>query len=87
MEPGKLTGTYDKDYFRRVSRNLSTDKVPKAELSASLQNKVDLLMTKIDNLESIYNQHIPKIMENLDTLNKKMDFIYKKMVGDSTQNQ
>ena len=85
MEPGKLTGTYDKDYFRRVSRNLSTGKEQKAELSEGLQNKVDLLMAKIDNLESIYNKHIPQIMENLDSLNKKMDYIYKKMLGDGNQ--
>lgn len=85
MDPGKLAGTYDKDYFKRVSRNLSPENALKAELSEGLQNKVDLLMTKIDNLENIYNQHIPKIMENLDTLNKKMDFIYKKMVGENNQ--
>jgi hypothetical protein len=87
MEPGKLTGTYDKDYFRRVSRNLSIEKVHNVELSENLQNKVDLLMTKIDNLENIYNQHIPKIMENLDSLNKKMDTIYKKMVGNDNPTQ
>lgn len=85
MEPGKLTGTYDRDYFQRVSRNLSTDSDLKPELSANLQNKVDLLMAKIDNLEKIYNRHIPKIMENLNTLNKKMDFIYKKMVGEDKE--
>lgn len=85
MDPGKLNKTYDKDYFRRVSRNILAGNVPKEKLSESLQNKVDLLMSKIDNLEKIYNEHIPKIMENLDTLNKKMDYVYKKMVGRDEQ--
>lgn len=80
MEPGKLSGSYDKDYFRRVSRNLSPQKDLNIELSSSIQTKVDLLMTKIDNLERVYNLHVPKILENLDSLNKKMDTIYKKMM-------
>lgn len=87
MEPDKLSGIYDKDYFRRVSRNLSPQNTPNIELSSSLQNKVDMLMTKIDNLESIYNLHVPKIMENLDSLNRKMDLIYKKMLGSENPSQ
>ncbi len=46
----------------------------------SLQTKVDLLVTKIDRLEKMYNETIPKITKGLDDLKEKMDFLYKKMI-------
>lgn len=46
----------------------------------SLQTKVDLLVTKIDRLEKMYNETIPKITKGIDDLKEKMDFLYKKMI-------
>lgn len=42
--------------------------------------KVDLLVTKIDRLEKMYNETIPKLSRGIDDLKAKMDFLYKKLV-------
>lgn len=48
--------------------------------SNSIQLKVDLLITKIDRLEKMYNETIPRISKGIDELKAKMDYLYKKMV-------
>jgi hypothetical protein len=82
MDPEKITGSYDKDYFRKVSRNGPAVEKTQEELSRSFQSKVDLLVTKIENFESMYRKDLTKIMGNLDSLNVKMDYIYRKIFED-----
>lgn len=79
IDPERTTGSYDKDYFINVSRNNpapeKTDNVP----DTSFQSKVSLLVTKIENFENMYRRDLTKIMGNLESLNVKMDYIYKKI--------
>lgn len=49
---------------------------------ASLQKRVDLLVSKIDRLERMYNETIPKISEGIEELKIKMDYLYRKMIED-----
>ena len=79
IDPDRITGSYDKDYFRKVSRNSPQVEKSQEELSRSFQSKVDLLVTKIENFESMYRRDLTKIMGNLDSLNVKMDYIYRKI--------
>lgn len=79
IDPDGVTGSYDKDYFRKVSRNSPQIEKSQEELSRSFQSKVDLLVTKIENFENMYRRDLTKIMGNLDSLNVKMDYIYRKI--------
>lgn len=79
LDPSKITGTYDKDYFRRVSRNTPTSETPSGDLSQSVQSRVDLLVAKIENFESMYRKDVTKIMGNLESINVKIDIIYRKI--------
>jgi hypothetical protein len=85
IDPSKITGSYDKDYFRRVSRNNPAAEKSQVELAQFFQSKVDLLVTKIENFENMYRRDLTKIMGNLDSLNVKMDYIYRKIFEDEEE--
>ena len=87
IDPDVISGSYDKDYFRKVSRNNPVEKKSQEELAQSFQSKVDLLVTKIENFESMYRRDLTKIMGNLESLNVKMDYIYKKIFEEEGENE
>ncbi|MHB1811576.1 MAG: hypothetical protein ACYCPR_04090 [Thermoplasmataceae archaeon] len=84
-DPSRITGAYDKDYFRRVSRNAPESEKQSGDLTQSFQNRVDLLVAKIENFESMYRRDLTKIMGNLDSLNVKIDIIYRKIFENSEE--
>lgn len=46
----------------------------------NMKLKVDLLINKVDKLEKMYNETIPKISKGIDELKSKMDYLYKKLI-------
>lgn len=50
--------------------------------SDDVRIKVDLLVTKIDRLEKMYSETIPRLSRGIDDLKAKMDYLYKKLVED-----
>lgn len=83
IETDGVLGTYGK---RRTDRDEAIEEPARSSPlherndGRSLQTKVDLLVTKIDRLEKMYNETIPKITKGIDDLKEKMDFLYKKMI-------
>ncbi len=78
-----VVGTYGrKNVDKEGAKEEQVRSSPLRDMSdgRSLQTKVDLLVTKIDRLEKMYNETIPKITRGLDDLKEKMDFLYKKMI-------
>lgn len=80
-----LLGTYDRMEKEAMGKEVPTPDPapPKPDPSPSgdsLNKKVDLLINKIDRLEKVYSETIPRISSGLDELKAKMDFLYKKMV-------
>lgn len=45
-----------------------------------VQDRVNHLIDKVDQLEKMYNETIPKISKGMEELKSKMDFIYKKLI-------
>ncbi len=83
IETDVLMGTRSKQAHETEKRNeepvRSTPLHDRMD-GSGLQTKVDLLVTKIDRLEKMYNETIPKITKGIDDLKEKMDFLYKKMI-------
>ncbi len=83
IDTDRVVGTYGrKNSDKEEAREEQVRSSPLRDMSdgRSLQTKVDLLVTKIDRLEKMYNETIPKITKGLDDLKEKMDFLYKKMI-------
>lgn len=83
IDSDALVGMYIKP--RRQAESSIIESTSSAPISPrdptdSMQMKVDLLITKIDRLERMYSETIPRISKGLDDLKAKMDFLYKKMV-------
>ncbi len=83
IEMDELVGTYGKE---NEEKNGEREIIPHSSpirdstKNMTLQTKVDFLITKIDRLEKVYNETIPKISKGLDDLKEKMDFLYRKMI-------
>ena len=83
IETDVLMGTYGRKTAESEERNeepVRSSPLHERVDGKSLQTKVDLLVTKIDRLEKMYNETIPKITKGIDDLKEKMDFLYKKMI-------
>jgi hypothetical protein len=83
IDANGIVGTYGKmSASREEAKKEPARSSPLHDMNdgKSLQTKVDLLVTKIDRLEKMYNETIPKITKGLDDLKEKMDFLYKKMI-------
>lgn len=79
----ELLGTFRENKREPVeegSENVRSTPLPSRSDPKDLQIKVDLLVMKIDRLEKMYNETIPKITKGIDELKEKMDFLYKKMI-------
>lgn len=80
----------DDDQLGSFSKKLKSDEMDREELKNSLrsnpmeqeniQGKVEFLIGKIDRLEKMYNETIPRISAGIDDLKSKMDYLYKKLL-------
>ena len=85
IDPERITGSYDRDYFAKASRNNPVLEKTHDDPDVPFQSKVNLLVTKIENFEYMYRRDLTKIMGNLESLNVKMDYVYKKLFEDEDQ--
>lgn len=81
IEGDLISGTYTKG-FRAIddaSNDQRTDRTPSIR-QEDVQERVNHLMEKVDKLEKMYNETIPKISKGMEELKLKMDFLYKKLI-------
>jgi hypothetical protein len=85
IDSDEPVGTYGKKTTENIGRketSSGSSSLRDSVDSMNLQTKVDFLVTKIDRLEKVYNETIPKITKGIDDLKEKMDFLYRKMIED-----
>lgn len=83
IETDELVGTFGKsrgDGDQARDAGAGSSLLHQNDENMSLQTKVDFLVTKIDRLEKVYNETIPKITKGIDDLKEKMDYLYRKMI-------
>lgn len=84
IETDNVLGTFGKREREQEHKPIAPDKPEEIGSTPlqdnSLQQRVDLLVSKIDRLERMYNDTIPKISQGIDELKAKMDYLYRKMI-------
>lgn len=82
VDADAFVGTFQKT--DREDRSSRKDKTARAKdesaYSGDVQERVDHLIDKVDQLEKMYNETIPKISKGMEELKAKMDFLYKKLL-------
>ena len=88
LESKSVIGTYERKASDGLVReNLLTTEVefaPSSEKTVpeNFQKRVDFMIQKMDRLEKMYNENIPKIVEGINDLKNVVDQIYKKVNKD-----
>lgn len=82
IEGDALLGTYSRDSAGSKSNSADSEKSPlnSQAYRNDVQERVDHLMGKVDQLEKMYNETIPKISKGMEELKSKMDFLYRKLI-------
>ncbi len=82
IENDVLVGTYSRSNAGSSNASEKSEKTPlhTPGYNNDVQERVDHLMDKVDQLEKMYNETIPKISKGMEELKSKMDFLYKKLI-------
>lgn len=81
LENDEFSGTYAKTAEKENEDDRAMSSPLHERLSnGDMQIKVDLLIHKVDKLEKMYNDTIPRISKGIDELKSKMDYLYKKLI-------
>ena len=82
IENDTLAGTYSKNDYKSSGAGEKNVSAPlhTPTYNRDVQERVDHLMDKVDQLEKMYNETIPKISKGMEELKAKMDFLYKKLL-------
>lgn len=82
IENDAMAGTYSKNAAEGKSGPEASGiaQAHSPSYQGDVQERVDHLMDKVDQLEKMYNETIPKISMGMEELKAKMDFLYKKLI-------
>ncbi len=82
IEGDALVGTYSRRSASAETESRESEGTPgkSSPYQDGVQERVDHLMDKVDQLEKMYNETIPKISKGMEELKAKMDFLYKKLI-------